>query len=33
MLNKIQKGAIEKFPLHVIEAMLDEQGNKRKDEE
>ena len=32
MLNKIQKGAIEKFPLHVIEAMLDEQekqGNKR----
>ena len=32
MLNKIQKGAIENFPLYVIEAMLDEQvhqGNKR----
>ena len=32
MLNKLQKGAIENFPVHVIEAMLDEQvkqGNKR----
>ena len=31
MLNKLQKGAIENFPVHVIEAMLAEQvkqGNK-----
>ena len=32
MLNKLQYGDIENFPVHVIEAMLDEQvkqGNKR----
>ena len=32
MLNKLQYGDIENFPVHVIEAMLDEQvkqGNER----
>ena len=28
MLYKLQKGAIENFPVHVIEAMLDEQVNQ-----
>ena len=28
MLDKLQKGDIENFPVHVIEAMLDEQVNQ-----